>query len=75
MSACLVAAMFVNATRSFCVILCPASIPASSASSCASCSLACTVAISPTAWLCWSLVTTLSVWVRNSLTCSPKPEL
>ena len=75
MSACLVAAMFVNATRSFCVILCPASIPASSAFSCASCSLACTVAISPMAWLCWSLVTTLSVWVRNSLTCCPKPEL
>ncbi len=73
MSACLVAAMFVNATRSACVILCPASIPESSAYSCESCSLA-DGGDQPEGLACWSLVT-LFVWVRNSLTSFPKTEL
>ena len=77
MSACLVPAMLANATRSVCVIRCPASIPASSASSWESCSLACTVAISPMAGalLVGGVITTLLVWIRNSLIVSAGPWL
>ena len=61
--------------RSFGEIRFAASIPDSSASSCESCSLAWTVAISPTAWICWSFRVTLSVWIRNSLSWVVMPWL
>ena len=61
--------------RFLAVIRLAASMPDSSASSCDSCSRACTVAISPTAWICWSLRVTLSVWIRNSLTWVVMPWL
>ena len=54
-SACLAAAMSVNARRSCAVIRLPASIPASSASSWESCSRAWMMAISPVAWPSWPL--------------------
>ncbi len=74
-SACLVAAMPVSATRSLAVIRTPASIPESSASSCESCSLACTVAIRPMAWPSWLVSDSLLAMTRNSLGSAAMPWL